>query len=138
MTIEADNVAVLRRAYELWRTNQGRAFDSWMDLMAEDVDWGSLADGAPGMTFTAHRRSKAELRRYFEGLAQDWEMIDYAADQFIAQGEHVVMRGRCSWRHRRTGKEIHSPKADFFRMKNGKVVEFYEFYDTAGALAATR
>ena len=29
-----------------------------------------------------------------------------------------------------------SPKADFIRFQDGKIVEFYEFYDTAALQAA--
>ncbi|UZE48519.1 hypothetical protein ONR75_27615 [Rhodopseudomonas sp. P2A-2r] len=33
-------------------------------------------------------------------------------------------------------KGAQNPKLDFWRMRNGKAVEFYEFYDTAAAGAA--
>ena len=38
--------------------------------------------------------ARDELGRYFEGLARDWEMIEYKVDQFVAQGDRVVMLGR--------------------------------------------
>lgn len=41
-------------------------------------------------------------------------------------------------RFRRTGKVAHSAKADLFRFRDGLFVEFFEFFDTAGALAATQ
>jgi ketosteroid isomerase-like protein len=31
-----------------------------------------------------------------------------------------------------------SPKADIFRFRDGKIVEFLEFFDTAAAAAATQ
>jgi ketosteroid isomerase-like protein len=40
--------------------------------------------------------------------------------------------------YRKTGIVVESPKADVFRFRDGLIVEFFEFFDTARALAATR
>lgn len=42
-----------------------------------------------------------------------------------------------AFRHRKTGKVAESPKADVFRFRDGLIVEFAEFFDTARALADT-
>jgi ketosteroid isomerase-like protein len=39
---------------------------------------------------------------------------------------------------RKTGKTAECPKADFFRFRDGFIVEFYELFDSARALTATR
>ena len=62
-------------------------------------------------------------------------MLDYTADEFVAQGDRVVMLGSCEWKHRGTGKTVKTPKADVIRMRDGKIVDFMEFYDTAAAIA---
>jgi ketosteroid isomerase-like protein len=46
------------------------------------------------------------------------------------------MLGRCSWRYKKTGKIVQTQKAASWRFANGKAVEYFEFYDTAGVLAA--
>jgi ketosteroid isomerase-like protein len=84
------------------------------------------------------RRGRAELEHYFAAIAKDWEMIHYAAEEFISEGDRVVMVGRCAWRHRTTGKEVQSPLAHVWRFRDGKAVEYFEFYDTAKAFAAAR
>ncbi len=63
-------------------------------------------------------------------------MIHYTVDEFVAQGDAVFMRGSCSWRHKRTGRVVDTPKVDFWRFRNGKAVEFYEYYDTVRVVAA--
>jgi ketosteroid isomerase-like protein len=88
------------------------------------------------MEFTRACRSKEEVQTYFQELGKDWELLSYNADEFIAQGDRVVMLGSCEWKHRATGKIAKSPKADVHRLRDGKVVDFMEFYDTAVALAA--
>ena len=136
MTIEADNVAIVREAYELWGDSKAGSIDHWMGLMADEVDWRSLAEGAAGLEFTRGASSKAQVRAYFEGLVRDWEMLSYVADEFVAQGSRVVMLGHCTWKHRATGKVVAMPKADALRLRDGKIVAFMEYYDTAQAMAA--
>jgi ketosteroid isomerase-like protein len=132
------NVEKLRHAYQAWHDSRGTSVPAWMDLIADDLDMRSIADGAPGMEFSAPRRGRAEVEHYFAGLARDWEMIFYSADEFIAEGDRVVVLGRCRYRFKATGKEVESPIVNVWRFRDGKAVEFFETYDTARALAATR
>ena len=77
------NVEKLRYAYKAWHDSRGASVPVWLDLVADDVVLRSVADGAPGMEFSAPRRGRAELQHYFAGLARDWEMIHYTADEFF-------------------------------------------------------
>ncbi len=138
MSEAKDNLALVKETYRRWNDEKGTAFDFWMNLLDEDVDFRSLGAGAVGLEFTEDRRNKDSVRAYFEGLAADWEMLHYTPKDYISEGDRVVMLGACGWRHRHSGKEIETPKADFFRFRDGKVVEFYEFFDTAAAMAATK
>jgi uncharacterized protein len=132
-----DNVGKLRRAYQLWHDTRGSSAQHWLDLMADNVRMRSLTAGAPGMDFTKANHGKAEAAQYFAGLSADWEMIHFTPAEFIAQGDRVVVLSTCAFRHRKTGKVAESPKADVFRFRDGRIVEFFEFFDTARALAAT-
>ncbi|MCC6889186.1 MAG: nuclear transport factor 2 family protein [Hyphomicrobiales bacterium] len=135
---ESENVALLREAYALWNESKGGSVDHWMELLADNISFGSLAGGAfEALPFATFFDRRAELRRYFEGLLNDWEMIHFTAQEFVAQGDAVVMRGATAWRNRRTGKTFATPKIDFWRFRNGKAIEFFEYFDTAGALQAT-
>jgi ketosteroid isomerase-like protein len=133
-----DNVGKLRRAYQLWNDTRGGSAQYWLELMTDDVSMQSVTAGAPGMDFTKKNDGKAEAEKYFAGLAADWEMIHFTSKDFIAQGDRVVVLSNVAFRHRKTGKVAESPKADVFRFRDGQIVEFFEFFDTARALAATR
>ena len=132
------NVAILKAAYESWNDSHARSFERWMDLIADDVKWRSIADGTSGMEFTRSCDCKDDVAKYFEGLASDWELIHYTVGEFVAQDDRVVMIGSCGWRNKKTGKTVETPKADVIRMRNSRIVEFFEFFDTAKALAASR
>lgn len=131
-----ENVARLKEAYHQWHSSKGGSVAAWLELMADNVSVRSLANGGPGAEFTQEIRSKAEFKRYFDGLLTDWEMIHYTTGQFIAEGDWVAMRGSTGWRNRATGRVVDTPKADFWRFRDGKVVEFHEFYDTAALFNA--
>jgi ketosteroid isomerase-like protein len=133
---EARNTELLKSAYASWGDTKGKSVDRWMNILADDIKFGSLAQGAPAMAFATASNTREQVRGYFDGLLREWEMIRYTVDEFVAQGDAVFMRGSCAWRHKRTGKAVDTPKVDFWRFRDGKAVEFYEYFDTARAMAA--
>jgi ketosteroid isomerase-like protein len=137
MSDETNNVAVLTEAYRRWHDSRGGSVDHWMSICSENIQFGSLIRGAePRVAYMTGYNARAELGQYFEGLARDWEMIEYKVDQFVAQHDRVVMIGRCSWRHKNSGKVVNTPKVDTWRFADGKAVEYYEYFDTAQVYAA--
>jgi ketosteroid isomerase-like protein len=135
-----DNVSKLREAYRLWHETKGGSVQHWLDLMADDVSLDSLGN-PPDKTKMTHMRrqqSKVDAVEYFTGLNENWEMLAFTADEFIAEGDRVVMLGSCSFRFKKTGKTAKSKKADVFRFRDGKIVEYFEYFDTAAAYTATQ
>lgn len=131
-----DNVAVLRRCYREWVVCQGRDGTMWLEIIGDDFHFGSAGAGRRRPGYFRESTTRDDLQAYFEGLARDWKMIEYRTDEFIAQGDSVVMRGFCEWEYRRTGKRVACVKFDYWRFEEGRVVEFYESFDTAGMMAA--
>jgi len=129
-------VSNLRDKYNLWNESKGASTEEWLELMADDIEWKSIGDGVPGIEFSRAANGKAEVARYFEELSNDWEMLHYHVDDIISERDRVVTIGHCAWRHRRNHKEVETPKIDTLRLKDGLVVEFFEFYDTAKVIAA--
>ncbi|GJE03354.1 nuclear transport factor 2 family protein [Methylobacterium isbiliense] len=136
MSQEEANIARLKDAYARWSDQKGADCGCWMNLMADDATLRSLAESAPELPFAAQRRSRQEIQDYLDGLLRDWEMVEADMNDFIAQGDRVVAMGRVAWRNRATGKVAASRKVDIWQFRNGDVVGFEEFFDTAGAVAA--
>jgi ketosteroid isomerase-like protein len=128
---EADNIATLKEGYRRWHESRGGSVDHWMSICDENVTFGSIAQGPPGAQYLTSYSGRTAMGRYFEGLSRDWEMIEYVVDDFVAQGDRVVMLGRCTFRFRSNGKVVSTPKADSWRFADGKAVEFFEYFDTA-------
>ncbi len=133
---EAENVTTLKAAYKSWNDSKGKSVDQWLSLLTDDIKFGSLAAGVPQLSFATSYDNKQNLRAYFSALRADWDMVHFTVDEFIAQNDAVVMRGRVAWRNKRTGKVCASPKVDYWRFRDGKAIEFFEYFDTAGAQAA--
>ena len=131
MPEESKNVETLKDAYRRWHDSKAGSIDHWLSLMTDDVNFRSLADGAKTMEFTRTSSCKDDVKRYFTGLTSDWEMIYYRIDEYIAQGDRIVALGHVSFKNKRTGKVLETSKADFHRFRDGKICEFFEFYDTA-------
>ena len=135
MNREETHVSLLKEAYKKWHETKAGSVEHWLELMTDDIQFHSLGSGAPKMEFTRTSTCKEEVKDYFSQLTSEWEMIHYTIDEYIAQGDRVVALGRCGFRNKRTGKVLETPKADFHRFRNGKMCEFFEFYDTAQLIA---
>ena len=137
MSNEARNVEILKQAYRRWSDTLGGSVDDWLAICDEHISFGSLAQGAPeGAKYLTEYRSRDALKEYFGGLTRDWDMLAWRIDQFIAQGDRVVVLCHCTWRFKKTGKVVSTPKADSWRLADGKAVEYFEYYDTAQVHAA--
>jgi ketosteroid isomerase-like protein len=137
MADEAGNVEILKAAYKRWGDTKGGSVDDWMKICADNIAFGSLAQGAvPSAQYLTAYNSRDSLKSYFEGLARDWEMLSWEVKQFIAQGDRVAVVSHCAWRNRKTGKTVSTPKADVWKMSGGKAVEYFEYFDTAQVHAA--
>jgi ketosteroid isomerase-like protein len=134
MTVEDDNVALLRESYRLWAESRAGSVEPWLALAADDIALHTLGGGRTG----APARGKAALRAYLASVADNWEMLTYEVAETIAQGERVVVIVDSTWRSRRTGRIGELQMVNIWRMRDGKAVEFAELYDTALALAAAQ
>ena len=124
------NVAALDHAYARWRDTKGGSADEVLALFDDQVEMRSvLTDEMPSELAGSHI-SKQQAAQYFAALARDWEMIYWDVYQIIADGDDVVMVGRCAWRSRATGAEVDTPKVDIWHFENGKATRFMELFDS--------
>lgn len=132
-----DNLEALKNCYETWHASRGASTDVWFDLMDENIDFRSLAMARdPSVAFTAQRSSKAQVREFLDGLLGDWSMDYYTIDDYVVDGDRICAIGSTGWTNRKTGLSAETPKMDYVRFSNGKIVAYHEFYDTAGLIAA--
>ena len=137
MSNEAANVAIFKDAYRQWHESRGGGVEQLLSICDPHISWGSVPRGeAPLLAFAKQYEGRDALHAYFGGLLNDWEMISYTIDEYVAQGDAVFARGSTAWTNKKTRKVMNTPKVDFWRFRDGKAVEFYEYFDTAAVIAA--
>ncbi|MDB5429312.1 MAG: hypothetical protein JWP35_428 [Caulobacter sp.] len=128
-----DNLVRLQDAYAQWHDSRGANPQAWLDLCDEKLSQTSLAMYRDSES----RIGKAAFQAYLGMLAAEWDEISVEVDEFIGDGDRIVVLSRVTCRNRATGKALVSPKVDIYRFRYGKIVESVEHLDTA-ALAAAR
>ncbi len=132
------NVSTLKKLYARWNDSKGggtsaRAF---VNVLAANVIWGSLGAGAQPIDITRTRKTREEVGQYFRELGSAYQMNYYHVEEYVAAGPFVLVLSEVSFTNNKTGRTFASPKADLWRFAHGKATEFYEYYDTAKAVAA--
>jgi ketosteroid isomerase-like protein len=128
---EQDNVEVVRRAYENFKAGDIGAL---LGQMSEDVDWRlPEIEGAP---FAGARKGRGQVTEFFTSLADAQDSQSFEPREFVAQGDKVVALGTYNWRVKKTGREYGGDWAHAFTVRDGQIVCFHEYMDSAQAAAA--
>jgi ketosteroid isomerase-like protein len=130
------NVAALELTYRRWSDTRGGSAPEVLELFADGIEMRSVLEGGIPSELAGVHRSREEAARYFEALSREWEMLYYEVERFIAEGDEVVMVGRCGYRNKTTGREVHTPKVDLWHFEGGRATRFCEYYDTLGLATA--
>ena len=97
---------------------------------------GGFTPGTKDLPVAGDRRERAEAGAFCATLAETQEPEEFEPKEFIAQGDTVVGLGHYRWRVKSTWRRFESVFAHVFTVKNGKSVNFHEYFDThAGVLA---
>jgi ketosteroid isomerase-like protein len=100
--------------------------------IAEDIAWSSVGEGlAP---WSGRWSGKDGVAAYFAAVQAACEVTAYDIEHVIAEGDWATVLGTIRIRYRGDGSERQYAKADILRFGQGLLVEFREFYDTAGML----
>ena len=127
------NLELIRDLYE--RYTMGDGAECVIESLAHDVVWRSVGP-SDRLRFAKVWHGPDGVRAFFKALDEDWEMISYKVGELIGQRDRVVALADVCFCHRQTGKLVATPKADVFRLREGKIVEFCEFFDSAAVAEA--
>jgi ketosteroid isomerase-like protein len=130
---EQDNVRVVQQAYENFK---GGNIEGVLGQLSEDVDW-RLPEIA-NAPFAGARRGREQVAEFFSSLAEAQDVRSFEPREFVAQGDKVVALGTYRWAVKRTGREYGGEWAHVFTVRDGKVVSFHEYMDSAAAVEAFR
>lgn len=95
----------------------------------DDVEWLFLAP-ATVFPFAGARRGRVEVAKGFDLLFENYQMTEYRTEALIVDGEWASTLGTGQMLQRATGRTIHIRTANFYRFRDGKVVEYRGFTDS--------
>src|SRR5262249_54626754 len=107
--------------------------DTCAGMIHDDIDW-IIYGPLPVFPFTGPRHGKAAVLDALAAIAKDFALERYVPDTIVAEGDHAAVLSNTAFKQRSTGRTISVRLADFMRLKDGKIIEFRELFDTFDAV----
>ena len=129
---EQQNLQTVRQIYQGFIHGDLAAI---LNPLAEDVDW-QIVGRFRKVPWPAAWHGRQELEKYFTILAEALEVELFQPDEFIAAGEQVVVLGHERMLARRTGRIVEASWAQVWTFRDGIVIRYREYTDSAAWEAA--
>jgi ketosteroid isomerase-like protein len=118
---------VVRRAYAARKRND---LEACLEVFADRPIFrmaGARVTSPVAMTSTG----QIELRKTLGELIGAFEWIDHTIISMVIDGSRAAVHGRVKMESTATGDVVETDVADFIEVKDGRIVSFTEFCDTA-------
>jgi len=109
--------------------------DTFAGLMSPDIVWNE-AEGNPYADLNPYIGPEAVMSGLISRLVSEWEDISVTPQEYVIDGDRVVVFGRYNETWKATGKKIDIPFVHSWTVRDGKLAAFQQYTDTA-ALVAT-
>jgi ketosteroid isomerase-like protein len=105
--------------------------DAIFDGLAEDVSWGVDSVASVDVPWYGVLNGKANTKRFFAALAEEADFTVFTPKDFLAVGDHVFNHLHYEAVVKKTGKKVVQTSLQHWTFKNGKVVRWRGYEDTA-------
>jgi ketosteroid isomerase-like protein len=127
----ADNVEMVRAAYEAFARGD---LDAAMELAHDDFLWqGTTVEGLPGAGL---HEGKDAIRAMLVSITDEWDKFELNADEYVAEGDCVVVLGHLEGHAKPTKKDVRVPIAHVWKVVDGRLARVTVLGDTAVLAAA--
>ena len=120
------NIGVVQRGYEAFGRGDMAGF---LALLDANVEW--KTPGPSDLPTAGTRRGPAQVGEFFGTLLGIIELEHFEPTTFIADGDKVVVIGHEKYKVKATGTSITGDWCHVFTVRDGAIVAFHEFLDTA-------
>ena len=128
---EQENLRVVQNLFECF----GRGdIPGLIKLLDDDVDW--HIKGPSVVPYFGPRRGHDGVLDFFGKVGTSVEFEQIGPDKFFAAGDEVVALGSERGKVKATGKSFENPWAMVFTLRDGKIVRFRSYEDTAAVAEA--
>jgi ketosteroid isomerase-like protein len=128
---EKVNTDIVQSGYEKFGSGD---IEGLLELFTDDILWQvPEVENAP---FTGKRQGRDATAEFFRTLSENETFTRFEPLEFIAQNDKVVVLGELAATVTLTGRSYETPWVHIFTVRDGKISEFQEFFDTAEATRA--
>jgi ketosteroid isomerase-like protein len=121
-----ENITVIRGMYESFSKGD---VTSVLGQMHQHIEW-RQAENFIYADRNPYRGPQAVLEGVFMRLASEWADFKVTPEEWLDAGNHVVVLGTYSGRHKESGKEVRAQFAHIWGVTHGRVVRFQQYTDT--------
>jgi ketosteroid isomerase-like protein len=128
------NTDTIKEGYEAFARGD---LDAAVQNFADDIRWENPE--APQLPNSGVTQGRDAVKQLFAELGNYWESFTITPDEFIEDGDTVVVLSHSEAKGKETGKEVKLPWVHIWRFRDGQVTEAQALTDTAlaaGALGA--
>ena len=130
---EQQNLDAVRTIYAAF----GRGdLEGILAALDPQVSW--RTPGAPDLPTGGLRRGVSEVREFFGLLLNTFDFEDFRPEDFLAQGDKVVVLGTSREGPKGSGKVVDFRWVHVFTFRSGKIVEFEEPADVSALVEEFR
>ena len=126
------NIELVKHFYEAASSG---ACESVRAALDPNVEW--IEPNVPGLWFSGmHRGAEVVCKEVIGPTAEKIDNFRVNMKRFYTVGDHVIAIGYFKGRAKTTGKELDAATAHVCTLRNGKIVRFEAFHDSANWLEA--
>ena len=123
-----DNVEIVRRMWAAWT---GEDMSTWLEFFHPQIEWHTRDDEPDAGVY----RGRSGIEELMEFWSENFDDLGVDAEEFVADGEHVIVPGRVYGRGRSSGVAVELPYTFLYTVRDGRIMEVREFRSKAQALA---
>lgn len=122
-----DNLALVQSVYEAF----GRGdIPAVLGTMSSDFRW-IAAENSPYDRGTPYVGPQEVLENIFMRIGGNWDGFKVLVDRYLDAGDTIIMEGRYGGTYKDTGKDTNAQVVHIWVARDGKLVEFRQYCDTA-------
>ena len=122
---EQANTQLVQEAYRSFKAGD---IQSFLNLLAADVLW-QLPE-MENVPFAGTWQGREEVARFFGQMAEVQDVVEFEPEEFIAQGDKVVVLGRFTMHVKATGTNSISEWVHVWKVEGGRFSSVREYVDT--------
>lgn len=123
---EQENTRLVQRAYQ---SIQAGDIQALLNSFAENIEW-QLPE-MENVPFAGTWQGREGVGQFFSRVFEAQDVVQFEPQEYIAQGDKVVVLGRFLMRIKSTGRDFGSDWAHVWTVQDDKITRFYEYVDTA-------